>query len=155
MAWFRTAPFWNVLGLYGHCPNRSRTPPSVKRTNVEKKVFQTILASPYTPGQIYAKKCSKPSLQAFSRPQYWGKGGIFLGKGSPFLKCVSSILALPKSLKSPPPSLSNGQMWKKVFQTILASPYIPGHTLVKKRGQMQTMIVDPVTPLYHMLLSLS
>ena len=45
-------------------------PPSVKRTNVEKKVFQTILASPYTPGQIYAKKCSKPSLQAFTRPQY-------------------------------------------------------------------------------------
>ena len=56
------------------------------------------------------------------------------------MKCVSSIWALPKSLKSPPPSLSNGQTWKKVFQTILASPYIPGHTLVKK--VLQTILAS-------------
>ena len=30
------APFWNVLFLYGHCPNCSRSPPSVKRANVKK-----------------------------------------------------------------------------------------------------------------------
>ena len=30
-------------------------PPSVKRANVEKKVAQTIMASPYTPGQMWKK----------------------------------------------------------------------------------------------------
>ena len=125
-------PLFEMCWVYMAIAQIAQDPPLCQTDKRGKKVFQTILASPYTPGQIYAKKCSKPSLQAFSRPQYWGKGGIFLGKGSPFLKCVSSIWALPKSLKSPPPSLSNGQTWKKVFQTILASPYIPGHTLVKK-----------------------
>ena len=34
----REVPFWNVLVLYGHCPNSFRAPPpSVKRANVEKK----------------------------------------------------------------------------------------------------------------------
>ena len=37
-------------------------------------------------------------------------------KGSPFFKCVGFIWALPKWLQ-----LSNGQMWKKVPRTILAS----------------------------------
>ena len=45
---FREAPFWNVLVLYGHCPNSFRPPPSVKLANVGKKVPQTILAGPYT-----------------------------------------------------------------------------------------------------------
>ena len=44
----REAPFWNVLVLYGHCPNSFR-PLSVKQANVGKKVPQTILASLYTP----------------------------------------------------------------------------------------------------------
>ena len=30
-------------------------PPSVKQANVEKKVLQTILASPYTPRQMWKK----------------------------------------------------------------------------------------------------
>ena len=44
----REAPFWNVLVLYGNCPNSFR-PLSVKQANVGKKVPQTILASLYTP----------------------------------------------------------------------------------------------------------
>ena len=133
-------PLFEMCWVYMAIAQISQDPPLCQTDKRGKKVFQTILASPYAPGQIYAKKCSKPSLRAFTRPQYWGKGGIFLGKGSPFLKCVGSIWALPKSLKSPPPSLSNGQTWKKVFQTILASPYIPGHTLVKK--VLQTILAS-------------
>ena len=56
---------------------------------------------------------------------------MFLSKENPFLKCYGSIWHYPNSF-SPSAPLSNGQTWKKVFQTILASPYIPGHTLVKK-----------------------
>ena len=41
----REAPFWNLLVLYGLCPNSFR-PPSVKQANVGKKSAQTILASP-------------------------------------------------------------------------------------------------------------
>ena len=41
--------------------------PMVKRANVEKKVPQAVLASPYTPGQR-GKKCPKPSWQAFTPP---------------------------------------------------------------------------------------
>ena len=58
--------------------------PSVKQANVEKKcpkpswhaltppgkrgkkVPQTILLSPYTPGQTWEKKCPKPSWEAFT-----------------------------------------------------------------------------------------
>ena len=40
-----------MLVLKGHCPNSFRPPPSAKQANVEKKVPQTILASPYTPRQ--------------------------------------------------------------------------------------------------------
>ena len=48
-------------------------------------------------------------------------------KGSPFLKCVVSIQTMsirhcPNSFRPPLP-LSNGQTWKKVPQTILASLY--------------------------------
>ena len=43
--WLWEAPFWNVLVLYGLCPNSFR-PPSVKQANVGKKSAQTILASP-------------------------------------------------------------------------------------------------------------
>ena len=34
--------------ICGHCPNSFRSPPPIKRENVEKKVLQTILASLYT-----------------------------------------------------------------------------------------------------------
>ena len=76
-----------MCGFYMGIAQIALDPPPrfVKRANV-KKVSQTILASPYTPGQIYANKMLQPSLQAFTRPQ----GGIFFGKGSPFLKCVGS-----------------------------------------------------------------
>ena len=42
-----------MLVLYEHRPNSLR--PSAKRANVEKKVPQTILASPYTPRQTWGK----------------------------------------------------------------------------------------------------
>ena len=45
----REAPFWNVLVLYGHCPNSlSPPPPPCQTGKCGKKVSQTILASPYT-----------------------------------------------------------------------------------------------------------
>ena len=56
----REAPFWNMLVLFGHCPNSLRPSPSVKRANVP----QTILASPYTPRQPRKKSAPKPSWQA-------------------------------------------------------------------------------------------
>ena len=51
----REAPFWNVLVLYGLCLNSFRPPPSVRQTNEEEKVPQTIQASPYTPRQTWGK----------------------------------------------------------------------------------------------------
>ena len=108
----KTPPLSNGQTWKKSVPNHSGKPLH-PRANLCKKMLQTIIASLYT-SPIFRKR------------------GYILGMGSSFLKCVGCIWALPKSLKSPPPSLSNGQTWKKVFQTILASPYIPGHTLVKK-----------------------
>ena len=133
MAWLRTAPFWNVLGLYGHCPNRSRPPP-LSNGQTWKKVFQTILASPYTCGQIYAKKNAPNHPSKPLHVPNIEEKGIFLGKGSPFLKCVGSIWALPKSLKSSPPSLSNVQTWKKSVPNHPGKPLHPRAYIGKKKG---------------------
>ena len=126
-------PLFEMCWVYMAIAQIAQDPPSVKRTNVEKSVPN----HPGKPLHLRANLCKKNAPNHPSKPLHVPnieEKGIFLGKGSPFLKCVGSIWALPKSLKSPPPSLSNGQTWKKVFQTILASPYIPGHTLVKKKG---------------------
>ena len=56
-------------------------PPSVKRTNVEKKVFQTILASPYTPGQIYAKKMLQTIIASLYTSPILRKRGYILREG--------------------------------------------------------------------------
>ena len=50
-------------------------------------------------------------------------------KGCPFLKCIGSKWHCPNSFRPPTP-LSNGQTWKKVLSTILASPY-PLHPRTK------------------------
>ena len=53
---FREAPLWNVLVLYGHCPNSFRPPaPLLSNRQTWKKVLQTIPASPYTLGQTWEK----------------------------------------------------------------------------------------------------
>ena len=52
----REAPFWNVLVLYGHCPNSFGPPPPLSNRQMWQKVPQTILASPYNPGHL-GKKC--------------------------------------------------------------------------------------------------
>ena len=57
----------------------------------------------------------------------------YTAMGSPFLKCVGSIWALPKSLKSPPPSLSNGQMWKKSVPNHPGKPLHPRAYIGKKK----------------------
>ena len=48
--------------------------PLVKRANVEKRVPQTILASPYTPGQIYAKNAPNHHCKPFHVPSIEEKG---------------------------------------------------------------------------------
>ena len=45
------------------------SPPLCQTGKRRKKVLQTVLASPYTPGQTWGKKCSKPSWQAFTTPR--------------------------------------------------------------------------------------
>ena len=61
------------------------------------------------------------------------------GLGQPLFEMCWVYMAIAQIAQDPPP-LSNGQTWKKVFQTILASPYIPGHTLVKK--VLQTILAS-------------
>ena len=63
-------PLFEMCWVYMAIAQIAQDPPLCQTDKRGKKVFQTILASPYTPGQIYAKKFSKPSLQAFTRPQY-------------------------------------------------------------------------------------
>ena len=72
------------------------TPPLCQTDKRGKKVFQTILASPYTPGQIYAKKNAPNHPSKPLHVPNIEEKGIFLGKGSTLLKCVGSIWALPK-----------------------------------------------------------
>ena len=122
------------VGSIWPLPKSLKTPPPLSNGQTWKKSVPNHPGKPLHPrANLCKKNAPNHHCKPFHVPSIEEKGVyIFLGKGSPFLKCVSSIWALPKSLKSPPPSLSNGQTWKKVFQTILASPYIPRHTLVKK-----------------------
>ena len=61
-----------MLGLYGHCPNRSRTPPLCQTDKRGKKVPQTILASPYTPWQR-GKKVFQTILASLYSPPFYGQ----------------------------------------------------------------------------------
>ena len=125
-------PLFEMCWVYMAIAQIAQGPPPLSNGQTWKKSVPNHLGKPL---HLQANLCKKNAPNHPSKPLHVPnieEKGIFLGKGSPFLKCVGSIWALPKSLKSPPPSLSNGQTWKKVFQTILASPYIPGHTLVKK-----------------------
>ena len=56
----REAPFWNVLVLYGHCPNSFRPPDPL--SNMRKKVPQTILASLYIPPPLRAMPIYKQHI---------------------------------------------------------------------------------------------
>ena len=47
------APFWNVLVLYGNCPNSFRPPGPLSNGQTCKKLPKTILASLYTPHPPY------------------------------------------------------------------------------------------------------
>ena len=58
-----------------------------------------------------------------------------------FLKCVGSIWALPKSLKSPPPSLSNVQTWKKSVPNHLGKPLHP-QVYIGKKKVLQTILAS-------------
>ena len=64
---FREAPFWNMLVLYGHCPNSFRPPPCVKRAKIEKKCPKPSWQA-LTPPDNMGKKCPKPTWQAFTNP---------------------------------------------------------------------------------------
>ena len=139
LGWLRTAPFINV---YMAIAQIAQDPPPLSNGQMWKKSVPNHPGKPLHPR---ANLCKKNAPNHPSKPLHVPnieEKGIFLGKGSPFLKCVGSIWALPKSLKSSPPSLSNVQTWKKSvpiwntffgIQTILVSPYIPGYTLVKKK----------------------
>ena len=76
--------------------------------------------------------------------------GIFLGKGSPFLKCVGSIWALPKSLKSSPPlSVKCTNVEKKCsnLEHFFWNPNHPGKPLhprvyIGKKKVLQTILAS-------------
>ena len=53
---------WFYMGI----AQTALDPPPLCQTG--KTVLQTILVSPYNPGQMWEKKCSKPSWQAFREP---------------------------------------------------------------------------------------
>ena len=55
------------------------------------------------------------------------------GLGQPLFEMCWVYMAIAQ-IAQDPPLCQTDKRGKKVFQTILASPYIPGHTLVKKKG---------------------
>ena len=61
----------------------AQEPPPLCQTDKRgKKVFQTILASPYTPGQIYANKM----LQTIIASLYTSPRGYILWEGKPLFE---------------------------------------------------------------------
>ena len=54
------------------------------------------------------------------------------GLGQPLFEMCWVYMAIAQIAQDPAPLCQMDKRGKKVFQTILASPYIPGHTLVKK-----------------------
>ena len=76
---------------------------AVKRTNVEKKCSKPSWQALTPPGKFMQKNAPNHPSKPLNVPNI-EETGIFLGKGSPFLKwLVGSIWALPKLLKSSPP----------------------------------------------------
>ena len=63
------------------------------------------------------------------------------GLGQPLFEMCWVYMAIAQIAQDPP--LSNGQTWKKVFQTILASPYTPGQIYAKK--MLQTILASLYT----------
>ena len=60
-------PLFEMCWFYMGIAQIALGPPPLCRTGKRgKKVPQTILASPYTPGQTWGKKYPKPSWQAFT-----------------------------------------------------------------------------------------
>ena len=154
MAWLRTAPFWNVLGLYGHCPNRSRPPP-LSNGQTWKKSVPNHLGKPL---HLQANLCKKNAPNHPSKPlnvPNIEETGIFLGKGSPFLKwLVGSIWALPKLLKSSPPlSVKCTNVEKKCsnLEHFFWNPNHPGQPLhprvyIGKKKSTPNHLSKPKTP---------
>ena len=56
------------------------------------------------------------------------------GLGQPLFEMCWVYMAIAQIAQDPPPLCQTDKRGKKVFQTMLASPYIPGHTLVKKKS---------------------
>ena len=64
-------PLFEMCWVYMAIAQIAQDPPPDKRTNVEKKVFQTILASPYIPGHTMVKKSTPNHLgKPKTPPQY-------------------------------------------------------------------------------------
>ena len=65
------------------------------------------------------------------------------GLGQPLFEMCWVYMAIAQIAQGPP-LCQTDKRGKKVFQTILASPYIPGHTLVKK--STPNHLGEPKTP---------
>ena len=125
---------WNSL---------SRKKSFSKKENIRKEIKREEMLASFFYELFFCAQDIKWSLERY----WWAMGYPYsavcsYSKGSPFLKCVGSIWALPKSLKSSVLC----QMYKrgkKVFQTILASPYIPGQIYANK--MLQTIIASLYT----------
>ena len=113
------SPFLKCAGSKWALPKQLQTPLSVKRANMGKKVLQTILASPYTPGQMWEKVLQAILASLYTTPSFeqcpYGKNkfqkGASLRKGTSEDKtqcqivctkrvhCVSKILTPRRMLQ--------------------------------------------------------
>ena len=135
-------PLFEMCWVYMAIAQIAQDPPLYQKDKRGKSVPNHL----GKPLHLRANLCKKNAPNHPSKPLHVPnieEKGIFLGKGSPFLKCVGSIWALPKSLKSPPPSLSNGQTWKKKCSKPSWQPLHPQANLCKKI--LQTMIASLYT----------
>ena len=82
-------PLFEMCWVYMAIAQIAQEPPPLCQTDKRgKKVFQTILASPYTPGQIYANKMLQTIIASLYRSPILRKRGYILreGEGMPLFE---------------------------------------------------------------------
>ena len=77
MAWLLGQPLFEMCWVYMAIAQIAQDPPLCQTDKHEKKFFQTILASPYTPGQTWGKKCPKQSCKPLHPPALSGNAHIW------------------------------------------------------------------------------
>ena len=106
-------PLFEMCWVYMAIAQIAQDPPLCQTDKRGKKVFQTILASPYTPGQIYANKM----LQTIIASLYTSPRGYILWEGKPLFEMCWFYMVLyghyPNRLSPLPPLCQMGKRGKK------------------------------------------